>query len=149
KMKGVAMSVHAHIRFVLLCVMTIALLVACGGQAPVPAAQQPAETNAPAAQVTAVPAAVTSAPAATAAAPAATPAAAVPQELIVGAPTDTYRLDPPERATLGMYSTNAGIYESLVRVTSDYQVEPLLATSWEFVKPNTWRFKLRQDVTFH
>ena len=48
-----------------------------------------------------------------------------------------------------MYPTNVGIYESLVRVTSDYQVEPLLATSWEFVKPNTWRLKLRQDVTFH
>ncbi|HWQ11720.1 MAG TPA: ABC transporter substrate-binding protein, partial [Roseiflexaceae bacterium] len=105
---------------------------ACAGQAPSPPAQQTAPTAAPA-QATAAPA----------------PAQAVPQELVVGAPSDTYRLDPPERATLGMYPTNAGIYESLVRVTSDYQVEPLLATEWEFVEPNTWRFKLRQGVTFH
>ncbi len=34
-------------------------------------------------------------------------------------------------------------------LTPDYQVEPLLAESWEFVEPNTWRFTLRQGVTFH
>ncbi len=78
----------------------------------------------------------------------ATPApAAVLQELVVGAPTDTYRTD-GERATLGMYPVNTGIYDNLVRVSADYQIEPVLATSWEFVAPNTWRFKLRQGVTF-
>jgi peptide/nickel transport system substrate-binding protein len=138
------MSALSQMRFVLLFVVTVSLLAACGGQAPAPAAQPPAATTVAGAQPTAAPAAATSAPPATAA-----PAAAVPQELIVGGPSDTYRLDPPERATLGMYPTNAGIYESLVRVTSDYQVEPLLATSWEFVEPNTWRFKLQQGVTFH
>jgi peptide/nickel transport system substrate-binding protein len=48
-----------------------------------------------------------------------------------------------------MYPLNTNIFESLVRLTPDYQVEPLLAESWEFVEPNTWRFKLRQGVTFH
>ncbi len=77
------------------------------------------------------------------------PKPAEKQELIIGAPADTYVLDPPEKATLGMYATNTGIYDNLVRVTPDYQVEPMLATSWEFAEPNTYRFKLRQGIKFH
>jgi len=69
-------------------------------------------------------------------------------ELIVGAPQDGYRNE-VNRANIGMYPLNTNIYESLVRLTPDYQVEPLLAESWEFVEPNTWRFTLRQGVTFH
>lgn len=70
-------------------------------------------------------------------------------ELIVGATADAYRTDPPERANIGMYPLNANIFESLVRLTPDYQIEPMLAESWEFVEPNTFRFKLRHGVTFH
>jgi peptide/nickel transport system substrate-binding protein len=68
-------------------------------------------------------------------------------DLRVGAPEDSYRSD--ERADIGMYPLNTNIFESLVRLTPDYQIEPLLAESWTFVEPNTWRFKLRQGVTFH
>ncbi|MBX3015082.1 MAG: hypothetical protein KF832_26415 [Caldilineaceae bacterium] len=81
-------------------------------------------------------------------APAAQPAALTPaadQALIVGLPSDNFRTD--ERANLGMYYT--GIYDVLVRMTPDYQLIPMLATEWEFVEPNTWRFILRQGVTFH
>ena len=70
-------------------------------------------------------------------------------ELIIGSTAETYRTDPPERANIGMFSPNPNIFESLVRLTPDYQIEPLLAESWEFVEPNTFRFKLRQGVTFH
>ena len=76
------------------------------------------------------------------------PGAAAPQEMVIGAASDSYRTD-AKRANVGMFPVNAGIYETLVRMTSDYQFEPLLATSWEFVAPNTWRFKLRPNVTFH
>lgn len=69
-------------------------------------------------------------------------------ELIVAATQDGYRTE-PERANIGMYPLNTNIFESLVRLTPDYQVEPLLAESWEFVEPNTWSFTLRQGVTFH
>src|SRR5260370_1223198 len=31
----------------------------------------------------------------------------------------------------------------------DNSLKPRLATSWEHVDPTTWRFKLRQGVTFH
>src|SRR5215207_3188303 len=73
---------------------------------------------------------------------------AAPQEMVIGAASDSYRTD-AKRANVGMFPVNGGIYETLVRMTADYQIEPLLATSWEFVAPNTWRFKLRQDITFH
>ncbi|MGH2533439.1 MAG: ABC transporter substrate-binding protein [Thermomicrobiales bacterium] len=69
-------------------------------------------------------------------------------DLIIGTDADTYRTE-PDRSNIGQYPTNTNIFESLVRLTPDYQVEPLLAESWEFVEPNTWRFTLRQGVTFH
>ena len=70
-------------------------------------------------------------------------------ELVIGYIADEYRVDPPERANVGYYPLNTNIFESLVRLTPDYQIEPLLAESWEFVEPNTYRFTLRQGVTFH
>jgi ABC-type transport system substrate-binding protein len=69
-------------------------------------------------------------------------------ELIVAATQDGYRTE-PNRANVGMYPLNTNIFETLVRLTPDYQVEPMLAESWEFVEPNTWRFVLREGVTFH
>jgi peptide/nickel transport system substrate-binding protein len=70
-------------------------------------------------------------------------------ELIVGVTADDYRIDPPERANVGYYPLNTNIFEALVRLTADYQIEPMLAESWEFVDPNTYRFTLRQGVSFH
>ena len=70
-------------------------------------------------------------------------------ELVIGVTADAYRIDPPERANVGYYPLNTNIFESLVRLTPGYQIEPMLAESWEFVEPNTYRFTLRQGVTFH
>ena len=70
-------------------------------------------------------------------------------ELTIGYDADAYRIDPPERANVGYYPLNTNIFETLVRLTPDYQIEPLLAESWEFIEPNTYRFTLRQGVTFH
>lgn len=50
---------------------------------------------------------------------------------------------------VGIYPVNANIYETLVRLSPTYQIEPLLAKTWEFVAPNTWRFHLRTGVPFH
>lgn len=69
-------------------------------------------------------------------------------EVTIGSDEDGYRREEP-RANIGMYPLNTNIFESLVRLTPDYQVEPLLAESWEFIEPNTFRFKLREGVTFH
>ena len=50
---------------------------------------------------------------------------------------------------VGIYPVNTNIYETLVRLSPTYQIEPLLAKTWEFVPPNTWRFHLRTGVPFH
>lgn len=148
------MFAHPRNRWLAPLMVACALLAACGGPPAASPTEQAVSTSVsqPEAAVTTVttpPEAVATASEAVTAPAAAEPPAEGSQDLIVGAPADTYRSDPPERATVGMYPTNPGIYETLVRVTSDYQIEPLLATSWEFVLTNTWRFKLREGVVFH
>lgn len=41
------------------------------------------------------------------------------------------------------------VYEPLVRRALDLSLEPALATAWEVVAPDRWRFTLREGVTFH
>lgn len=41
-----------------------------------------------------------------------------------------------------------GIFDALTRLDPDGNLVPALATSWENVDPNTWRFMLREGVTF-
>ena len=48
-----------------------------------------------------------------------------------------------------MGNPNANIYERLVRMDEDFHIQPWLAESWDLIPPNTWRFRLRDDVTFH
>lgn len=45
------------------------------------------------------------------------------------------------------YGTN--IYEPLVFVDNDMNLQPGLAKSWERIDDKTWRFHLRDDVLFH
>ena len=49
-----------------------------------------------------------------------------------------------------MYVYNVQVYEPLIYLGSDYTLKPGLATRWE-LQPDgkTWRFFLRQGVTFH
>jgi len=51
-----------------------------------------------------------------------------------------------ETHTLG---TLSNVYEGLVRRAKDLSIEPSLAESWEITGPVTWRFDLREGVTFH
>ncbi|MBY8910695.1 glutathione ABC transporter substrate-binding protein, partial [Salinicoccus roseus] len=41
------------------------------------------------------------------------------------------------------------IYETLVKLNQDLELEPGLAESYEQLDDTTWEFKLREDVTFH
>ncbi len=77
---------------------------------------------------------------------AAQPRPSGPQELRVGTGEDSYDVEEPE-ADVGF--TPRAIFETLVQMTPDYEVEPSLATGWELIEPNTWRFQLREGVTFH
>jgi peptide/nickel transport system substrate-binding protein len=69
------------------------------------------------------------------------------QSLVVAVAGDGYNTT--TGSDVGIYPVNANIYETLVRLSPTYQIEPLLAKSWEFVSPNTWRFHLRTGVRFH
>jgi ABC-type transport system substrate-binding protein len=64
---------------------------------------------------------------------------AAEQTLVVGTPADTFNTE-GDRANLGMFPINANIFENLVRMTPDFQVEPWLAERWEHQGNNTWRF---------
>ncbi|HXG86486.1 MAG TPA: ABC transporter substrate-binding protein [Pyrinomonadaceae bacterium] len=67
-------------------------------------------------------------------------------ELIIGVRADDYIIE-PLKSRRGVYPLNTQICESLVRITADYRIEPLLATRWER-RGNTWRFFLRPNVFF-
>lgn len=69
------------------------------------------------------------------------------QELIIGVRADDYIIE-PYKSRLGMYPLNVNVCEPLVRLTADFQIEPMLATRWEYRGNNTWRFFLRAGVVF-
>lgn len=73
----------------------------------------------------------------------------VAQELTVATGPDEFVDNELNMKRLGMYPLNANICEPLVRLTEDFGVEPMLATDWEFVGDNTFRFELRDGVTLH
>lgn len=75
----------------------------------------------------------------------------VKPELVVGAPGDVSRVEPPFRANVatGGAGVNPAVFEPLVLLDANFTVRPLLARSWELLPPNTWRFHLRRDVRFH
>jgi peptide/nickel transport system substrate-binding protein len=68
-------------------------------------------------------------------------------ELKIGFTEDQYVTSGPQ-ANVGVYPLNMNIVETLILLTPDYQLKPLLAESWEFRAPNTWRFHIRHGVTF-
>jgi peptide/nickel transport system substrate-binding protein len=83
--------------------------------------------------------------------------------LIVGTPADSFNFTGTPagiNSNFGMFPYNTNIFETLIRMTPDFQVEPWLATSWEVpgqtppgapapLGPLTYRFHLRSGVTFN
>ena len=67
------------------------------------------------------------------------------QELTVGALADQFVARGPS-ANVGQ---GLNIAETLLLMTPNYEVKPLLAERYELRPPNTWRFFLRRDVKFH
>lgn len=67
-----------------------------------------------------------------------------------GASRDIGSLDPYSFGDSFTINVLNHVYEGLVRYNRDLQIEPALATSWEILEDQiTWRFKLREGVTFH
>lgn len=66
-----------------------------------------------------------------------------------GAARDVGSLDPysyGDSFTIGFMDH---VYDGLVRYDENFEITPALATSWEIVDDTTWRFTLREGVTFH
>lgn len=85
---------------------------------------------------------------------AATSALALPAQaqniLDWGANRDIGSLDPYSFGDSFTINVLNHVYEGLVRYDRDLTIEPALATSWEILDDEvTWRFTLREDVTFH
>ncbi len=78
--------------------------------------------------------------------PAAVPAAV--QELVVGVGADEWVDAEIDRKRLPNYPLNADVCETLVHLGTDFQLEPMLASRWDYVGDNTYRFTLNEDARF-
>lgn len=76
-------------------------------------------------------------------------AASAQNELTIVRPTDPVALDPHLETTAPGSWVYSNILETLITLSPNMELEPRLATEWEFVDDNRLRFKLREDVTFH
>ena len=71
------------------------------------------------------------------------------QTLRWSAPGDAVSFDPNAQIDSFTQNIQLMVYDTLVRRNRKLEIEPALATSWEIVAPDRWRFKLRQGVKFH
>ncbi len=63
--------------------------------------------------------------------------------------TDPTTLDPHATNTAPVLGFLNNVYEGLVRRGKDMSIEPALATHWEALGKDGWRFTLRKGVRFH
>jgi len=69
--------------------------------------------------------------------------------LVVGRGADSQIMDPQGSNSGADALIWTQIYEGLVRLNTDLEIEGVLAHDWEQVDDLTWRFFLREDVYFH
>jgi len=121
------------------------VLAACGGApAAAPEAAEPAST---AAEASVAPAPASAEPSAVGAA---SQAAAGGKTATIGMVELVTSLDPPTDWAIAATWIHMNIFDCLIwRNRDTAEFEPWLAQSYEAVDDVTWRFKLRQGVTFH
>jgi peptide/nickel transport system substrate-binding protein len=69
--------------------------------------------------------------------------------LVVAVRTPLLNLDPTQETSSTMGFAMINVLENLVTTNPEGEYEPMLATSWETIDDATWRFHLREGVTFH
>lgn len=69
--------------------------------------------------------------------------------LIVSQPGDVTSLDPHMQQMRYPRGAMASLYDMLVTTDHTWTIIPAVAKSWELVDELTWKFNLRDDVTFH
>ncbi|WP_208999978.1 ABC transporter substrate-binding protein [Roseibium hamelinense] len=77
------------------------------------------------------------------------PQTASAEELTWASPTDPQTMDPHALSSAAVLGFLNNVYEGLVRRDQNMAIEPALATRWEPLGPDGWRFHLREGVRFH
>lgn len=75
--------------------------------------------------------------------------AAHAQQLRVGLSSEPTSMDPQFHNLATNTQVRFNIFESLIQQDPQQMLEPSLATEWEAIDDTTWRYTLRDDVTFH
>jgi peptide/nickel transport system substrate-binding protein len=70
------------------------------------------------------------------------------QELVVGVGADPWVEAEIDRKRIPNYPLNTDVCETLVHLGTDFQLEPMLASEWEFVGDNTYRFTLNEGARY-
>jgi len=70
-------------------------------------------------------------------------------ELVIGGVAGIKTLDPHDETTSSIVNITRNMFETLVSRDETEQLVPWLAVSWEMIGETTWRFYLREGVTFH
>ncbi|TMW72209.1 glutathione ABC transporter substrate-binding protein [Alteribacter natronophilus] len=70
-------------------------------------------------------------------------------ELTIGMQSDIVAVDPHTTNDIPSSNLQVNIYDRLIYLTEDMELEPMLATDWEVLEDDLWEFNLRDDVTFH
>ncbi len=72
-----------------------------------------------------------------------------PKVLVVAQNSDPLTLDPTISTGVETANANLHIFDGLVRMNAQMELEPMLATSWEALDPSTYKLNLRKGVKFH
>lgn len=70
-------------------------------------------------------------------------------QLVIAQGIDVPGFDPHGHSNAAMEAVLVNLYDYLVWKTPDGEFEPALATSWQPIADDAWRFTLREGVLFH
>lgn len=71
------------------------------------------------------------------------------QDLVISDMSDVVSLDPHGNNDVPSSNVRYNLYDGLTTLNKEMEVEPGLATEWEAIDDNTWRFTLEEGVMFH
>lgn len=71
------------------------------------------------------------------------------EQLVFAINNEPGALDPQNVSVVSGYQVLKQLFDTLVVRDNEGNIHPALAESWEYIDPQTIRFKLRQDVVFH
>ncbi|KPP99477.1 MAG: peptide/nickel transport system substrate-binding protein [Rhodobacteraceae bacterium HLUCCA12] len=71
------------------------------------------------------------------------------EELRFAGATPALTMDPHATNDFTTTAIFRQVYDSLIGLSQDMELTPALAESWEYIGDNTWRFTIREGVSFH